>query len=525
MNNNLDLNIIKDIDVKEKLIELSEKVDRSENNIIMIKNTNEKLLEIINNFKNLEILKNKNSNSGKNSKQNSPKKIPIKRRCYSPSVNNINIKINNNENNKKKENNNSNHKKAKSINKKKVFIETNNSAKKNNNDYFNYNKLKEYSSRISSYSQIYNRDKNKNKKIKKNKIYNYKKIKSNRIPLIRHTIFLTGNNNNSSSSNNYNKNINFKKMSYEIGRQDSINGINFYHHSFPSSRKNNNNSQILMTNEIGNIYQKQIMKLPPQKQPLFYESNSKFYINNFLFDINGDSIDTISFNEQKMNFDEKFNFKNNHIFNKYLESNENGNNNNITENFNKNLYKNKIKENKTNRNNHKNKLLNFKDFQIIFEENELDKKITQTDDNIINKANMKNNSYRNKFIEKNLINKKNIYNNNKINIHSLKNDINKKKINNEIKENGNVFKNDFFFKENGFPKLNNNINKYSDYINKKYKNLFEKQSLIINDKNDNGKINNNGIINKNKNNFMIPFYLINCKDLYKNILNSSIIKK
>ena len=131
---------------------------------------------------------------------------------------------------------------------------------------------------------------------------------------------MTGNNNNSSSSNNYNKNINFKKMSYEIGRQDLINGNNFYHHSFPSSRKNNNNSQILMTNEIGNIYQKQIMKLPPQKQPLFYESNSKFYINNFLFDINGDSIDTISFNEQKINFDEKFNYKNNHICNKYLES-------------------------------------------------------------------------------------------------------------------------------------------------------------------------------------------------------------
>ena len=48
-------------------------------------------------------------------------------------------------------------------------------------------------------------------------------------------------------------------------------------------RKNINNSEILIPNEIGNIYQKEIMKLPPEQQPLLYESNSKFYINNCYF--------------------------------------------------------------------------------------------------------------------------------------------------------------------------------------------------------------------------------------------------
>ena len=74
------------------------------------------------------------------------------------------------------------------------------------------------------------------------------------------------------------------------------------------------------------------------------------------------------------------------------------------------------------------------------------------------------------------------------------------------KENENIIK------ENGNSK--EIVNKYSDYINIKYNNLFgNKMKHNINNLKDNGKI------NKNENQFMIPFYLINKKELYQNILN------
>ena len=504
-------------DVKEKLIELNEKVERSENNIKIIKNTNEKLLEIINNFQNFE--NNKNIYSRENTKQNSPKKLSSKRKCYSPSLNNINKykKIKNVKNNISKEKC-SNHKKNKSFSKLKVFIDTNYSKKnKNKNPYF---------SKLNNYSKMYNRDKYNYKNIK-NKLYKYEKIKNEKRPLSRHTIFITGNNNNFNNINNYNinNNINYQNILYERDNNEEIIGNYLYNHSFPSSRKYLNNSEILITNGIGNIYQREIMKLPPEQQPLFYESNSKFFINNFLYNnniINNNCNDTISFNEQKINLDESFNYKKKKTYNKLLNNNNNEINNlNIYSfrNQKKNIFLDKEKlelfdnnslENKTNKNINKKKLLDFKDFKIIFEDKDINinKKIIQTDDNIIKQAYINNNSYRNKYIEKNLLKeidkKNNIKNKNKNRIPSLKNKINKKT--NFNKENENIIK------ENGNSK--EIVNKYSDYINIKYNKLFgNKMKYNINNLKDNGKI------NKNENQFMIPFYLINKKELYQNILN------
>ena len=529
--NPISFNKLYDIDVKRKLIELSEKVQQSENNIKIIKNTNEKLIEIINNFKNHGIIgkeKNKNSNSG----QNSPMKIPLKRRCYSPSINNINNIKKNEKKNIKKDKLNSNHKKAKSFSKLKVFIDTNNSEKKNNiTNYNNKNKNEGHitlNKNINTYSQIYNREKY-NKKYKYNKLYNYKKIKNNKFPLIRHTIFLTGNSNkndiNYNDINNINNtNINYKKILNEIDKnnQNSINYKYLNDYSFPSSRKNQNNSNILTNYQIGNIYQRQIMKLPPHKQPLFYESNTNS-LNNIMYDYNNNNNkdynynDTFSFKEQKVNFDEKFSYVKINMPNKISERYKNGING-------KYFKKNRSREKQINNNNYRTKLLNFKDFQVIFEEKEKNsqKKRSLIDENIINQAYIQSNSYRNKYIEKNLIN-----NNNFKNIHfpCLKNKLykinncKKKNNNNNFKENGKVSKYENIINENGNPKENKNINKYSDYINKKYKTLFTKQINNNNEKKYNGKITNNNNINKN--NFMIPFYLINNEEFYLNILNSS----
>ena len=547
-------NKIMDIDVKEKLLELSEKFERSENNIKVIKNTNEKLMEIIKNFKISE--KNKNLNSEENIVNNSSKKSAFKKRFYCPSSNNLNKKIDKDteykkDKNTKKEKHKNNHKKSKSFSKLKVFVDINNLGK-NNKEYINYKKIKKYSlSKVNSYSEIYNKEKNHKKNIK-NKLYKKEKIiKSDRSNFIRRTIFLTGNINYSNKKNN-----NINKNNYihypgkiDLDNHEMINGNYLYYHSFPSSRKNSNNSEILISNGIGNIYQREIMKLPPDQQPLFYESSCKFSKSNYLKDnnnINNDCNDTFSFIEQKQIFDEKYNYnyiynnKKNNItdFNHILsESNKNGINYlNIYGKGNKN---NIIiqRENKSNIKIHKNKLLDFKDFQVIFEEKEdnLDKAISKiNNNNIINQAYTVNNSYRNKYLEKNLINKK--YNlNNKNLISSLKNKISncKKNHNNFIRENGKIIKKENIIKENGNPKGTNCINKYSDYINKKYKNLFgnqNKDKANICKRKDSGKILNINYKNFNKNSlnenkFMIPFYLININDLYLNILNSSNKKK
>ena len=254
-------------------------------------------------------------------------------------------------------------------------------------------------------------------------------------------------------------------------------------------RKNINNSEILIPNEIGNIYQKEIMKLPPEQQPLFYESNSKFYINNLLFNnniTNNNCNDTISFNDLKIIFDDKFNYNKNSISNLCSKDNS--------------IYR------KTN----KKKLLDFNDFKVIFEEkdNNINKSITQINNNILKQTYINNNSYGNKFLEKNLIDKK--YNiKNKKHIPSLKNKIIYNKNNDNVYKFGNIIK------ENGNTK---DISyKYSYYINLKYKNFFGNRTKY--NINDNGKVkgcNNNNI---NENNFVFPFYLINKQDLFQNMLN------
>ena len=532
-----------DIDIKEKLLELSEKVERSEKNIKIIKNVNEKLLEIIKNFKINENNENNiNIKSEENRIQNNTVNTKIKRRCYSPSLNNVKININKNYKEKiNKDNPNIKHKKSKSFSKLKVFVDSNNLGKKNN-DSFYYKKIKEYclSKGNITYSEMYNKDRGGKKKLLNNKLYKYDKNKSDRSHLKRRTIFITGNsNNNYNKVNNYNINNNmFTNIYKDIDNHEEMNGNYLYNHSFPSSRINHNNSEILITNGLGNIYQREIMKLPLEQQPLFYESNNnKFFINNnHIYDnkiFNNQCNDTISFNDQKLNFDEKYNYKKIKInnYNKLSESNKNGiyhlNNSNYI-------------ENKSNGNSHvKNKLLDFKDFQVIFEEKNdndndsdyINKTTIKTDENNINQIYTINNSYRNKFLGKNIIGKKNNQKlipslKNKIN-NNIKININKKVYINNNKENGNnIFKKENIVKENGNPKVNKNknINKYSEYINKKYKNLFGNKNICNTNEINNGKIINNHFNNK-KNQFMIPFYLINKQDLYLNILNTSNTKK
>ena len=490
-------NKLMEVDVKEKLIELSEKVKTTEKKFEKIEKKNQKLLDILNVFKNFKFFdKIQNSKSRENTIQNSSKKIPIKKRCFSPSLNNSNLnkKSNNKEKNNTKEKIISKPKENKSFNKMNVFIDINNSLF-NDNNYLDYNKIKEYClSKRSTYKEIYSKDKSYKKNLRKNKLYKKVNTKNNKTPIIRKTLFLTGSDNKYSNKfNNYsnsNKNIYFSRDNDKMFNGNYL-CINNY--SYPSTRKNQNNSDIIINNGIGNIYQREIMKLPPEQQPLFYESNNNLFKNHFLYDnnINNNCNDTISFKEPKINFDEKYNYKQK-IFSEFIKGNLNGISN-LNENKN-NSFNNNIDyyESKSNRYN-KNKFLNFKDFQIIFEE-------------------------KNKELSNDLVNKK--YNNQ---IPSLKGKINNNtKINSEynyIKENGNIIK------ENGNPKEYNNYanNKYSDFINKKYRNLFGKQAKSnINNINDNEKqMNNNSINNKNKNEFTLPFYLINRQELYMNILNSS----
>ena len=501
-NNTFTSNKITDIDVKEKILELSEKLEKSEKNIKMIKSTNDKLLEIINNFTNFKISdEDKYINMKKNDIKNSFKDMPEKKRYFSPFSNNekINLKIIDKNDKKKylnKEKDNGNHKKSKSFNKLKVNVDGNYSGKQNNK--INYYKINGYDlSRGNKYSLIYKKE--KNKKVIKSKLYKREKQKDKN-KLIRNTIFLTGANNYSKKIKNYDN--------YPLDSYEAINGNYLYNHSFPSSRSNHNKSEILMTNGIGNIYQREVMKLPPEQQPLFYESNTKFFINNYLYtnNINTTCNDTISFNEQKLNFDEKYNYIKPKNGNNYLNIETNGNKR------------------------HKNKLLDFKDFQVIFEEK--DDKLVKPDENIIsiNQAYIMNNSNSNTNSDSNLEKNKKV--NNKISIPSLKSKINFLKNNknlninfNNLKENGKITKKESGIKENGIKKYN--INKYSDFINQKYNHLFRNQKNDINNNiNDNNiKIVSEPRINKNKNQYMIPFYLINIKDLCNNIINSSNTKK
>ena len=88
-----------------------------------------------------------------------------------------------------------------------------------------------------------------------------------------------------------------------------------------------------------------------------------------------------------------------------------------------------------------------------------------------------------------------------------------------LKENRKMFK-----IENVINQKYNYSNKYSDYLNKKYNDLLKIQKNNTNNNiKDNGKILNKPDINKNQ--FTIPFYLINIQNLYNNIINSSNTKK
>ena len=394
-NNNFNINNSNkndiNLDLQKKLIELTEKVEKSESNIKQIKTENEHLLKIIKNFRNMQ-----NSNdppqfphSGKNTPTSfeSIPSIPIKRICYSPATTRKSkSKINNSNSNYYYRR----HSKTKSYSKKDL-LNYDLTKKSNTNRNFLRNNIKKFST---SYFHL-NGKENKNnnticnttKKIKKtnNKHNNNKYFNTS-----RNTLYITGNHITS----------NFKKLTKNNNFRIETNNTTNNSLSYNSSLGTNN--QLLIVNDYGgNIFQRQIMRLPPEEQPLFYESNTNF--NNCNRKIKGKNI---------------------------------------------------IKKNS----NQKNKLLDFKDFEIIFDENE----------NVVNKNNG--------LIEKNNTD----YRNNNV-----------KKISEYLSN-------------------KNNQNKFNDN--------FCNQKIKTNKTNDKK---NEIVRNQNNTDFMVPFYLINTQEMLLNMFNYS----
>ena len=91
----------------------------------------------------------------------------------------------------------------------------------------------------------------------------------------RNTIYLTGASSNKYAKSPYlNNNMNYTGISYNnnLSNRKHKNSYNNYLNMNNSSHSffiNNN-----IDNTYGNIYQRQVMQLPPNEQPLFYETKS-----------------------------------------------------------------------------------------------------------------------------------------------------------------------------------------------------------------------------------------------------------
>ena len=538
----------------KKILELTQKLEKTEKDAQIIKETNEKLLEVINMFKNLQSIEPKKPpNSGKNSRSDTPKRHIIKKRCFTPTLSKTNNMIYNNVQAPY-------HKRSNSYNKIKI-----NNRSNDNRLYIDYIPVKQR-----TYRQLHGRDSNK-KKEKKNNQTNNSTGKNYGNYINRNTIYLTGNNSSKYLKSPYlNNNMNYTGISYSNG----FNNYNKHNNSYSNYLYMNNSSQSFYINNnsinnnlddnFGNLYQRQVMQMPPNEQPLFYETKSNMNVNNG----NNSIYKELVYNKNiNYNSENAFNCNNNNIEknNKYLQEmpfNFNNNSNDLT-------FKNNMKKNNNNKRN-KNKLLDFKDFQIIFDEpltkeksdsNRFvkDKQIKNTNNdksknknnNIDNNNNYSNNNYSNNNY--NLINYRE-YSNYKINEINKNNDINnnsmfnenreeKKSIEKYEKENdhNDKEKKDKNYSSNGFlnnfnknsKKKNNNkvpndkINKYN--MNENFWDEKEENYIRNNESNDfemikknmngyNGNIMEN-IINKNNKEYMFPFYLINRNEMFFNILS------
>ena len=197
----------------------------------MIKELNEKLLEVINMFKNLQSIETKKSpNSGKNSRSDTPKRQIIKKRCFTPTLSKTNMLYSNVKV--------PNHKRSNSYSKIKIKHENNNNNNNKYNDsklYIDYLPVKQR-----TYRQLHGREnhkrkeKNNNSKVLNNTGKNYGNY------INRNTIYLTGTNNPKHIKSPYlNNNMNYTGISYS-------NGFNNYHkhnNSFSNNNYMNNTSQ------------------------------------------------------------------------------------------------------------------------------------------------------------------------------------------------------------------------------------------------------------------------------------------
>ena len=184
-------------------MELTQKLEKSEKDAQIIKETNEKLLEVINMFKNLQSIETqKLPNSGKNSRSDTPKRHIIKKRCFTPTLSKTNMLYNNLQV--------PNHKRSNSYSKIKVMHDNN---KYNDNKlYIDYLPPKQR-----TYRQLHGRENNKRKDKKNNKILN-STGKSYGNYINRNTIYLTGANSSKYLKSPYlNNNMNYTGISYSNG--------------------------------------------------------------------------------------------------------------------------------------------------------------------------------------------------------------------------------------------------------------------------------------------------------------------
>ena len=530
-------------ETNKKILELTQRLEKTEKESQKYKETNEKLMEVLNMFKNWQSIETKKtSNSGKNSRSDTPKRQMIKKKCFTPTLSKTNIIYGNAPV--------IHHKRSNSYNKLRVL-------KNNENKLFiDYLPVKQ-----KTYRQLHGKENNqkKDKKINhKINVNNNSRMYGNYIN--RNTIYLTGANSNKYAKSPYlNNNMNYTGISYNTGlnnrkHYNSYNNYAYMNNSSQSFYINNN-----FDDNYINLNQRQVMQLPPNEQPLFYETKSN--MNN-----NGMYQELIYNKNVNYNSENNFNRHKNIIenTNKYLQEMPSGFNNSND------LTLNNISENnniKSKRN--KNKLLDFKDFQIIFDESSNNHQIktnkTKNDNkNIINNSLGKknNNNNINNIVDNNAYNNfPNLINYREYSNYKI-NEVNKNNLNNENPNNFEAKKNleklskgieddDRKKKSKGkndnynnlnFGIINNfNKNKKKNYKNNNSKNnnanLNSKEfgrnrekieyNNCLNDSDDFNKI----VKEKKKNNkkrenlekggkdYMLPFYLINRNEMLNNILN------
>ena len=541
-------NIINDSEEKnKKILELTQKLEKSEKDNQIIKQANEKLLEVINMFKNLQTIEQKKPpNSGKNSRSDTPKRHIIKKRCFTPTLSKTNKLYNNAQP--------PYHKRSNSYNKIRISSQYN-----ENRSYIDYIPAKQR-----TYRELHGKD-NK-KKDKKNNQINNNNAKSYGNYINRNTIYLTGTNNSKYLKSPYlNNNMNYRGISYSNGFNNfykhnaSYNNNLYMNNSWQSFYVNNNHNNNI-DDSFKNIYQRQVMQMPPNEQPLFYETKSNMNMNH-----NNNIYNELIFNNNvNYNSENKFN-RNNEMENnsKYIQDIPFNYNNKHDLSFNNNS-----KKNNNNKKN-KNKLLDYKDFQIIFDEPSTKEKSDCIKNPPNNKENKPKNSLNNNNSEKNTniylnnnynnVNPDNNFSNNNNNYNLInyreysnyKNDFNKNNnINkNEIIENKkkvekytkakedngkkdknlgnkNGIVNNFNKKKNKNISSNNNLkknNKKNNYWNEKEESIDNNNENNESKEFDNNEIMDekmaNKLFEKNKGDFIFPFYLINRNEMFFNILN------